>query len=292
MKKNISASKKIMIVEDDLFFSRLLADIVEDFGYEAIQTRNVQSTLKLLNSDTFALLIVDAMLPNVPKESGISQIETRGGFQAGLALLRRLRQKSIDIPAILITGYPNKELKDRCSDIGVPYIIKPCERQDIIENVRRLLGKVPRVRAPSCFIVHGQDNKYLNELKTFVVKNLRFPEPIILKEQSSGGRTIIENLEQYASKVDIVFVLLTPDDKLCEPNDAEEEKSRARQNVIFELGLFYGYLGRLSGKVILLHCGPIDLPSDISGIIYIDISKGIDTTEERIKKELSYWIEK
>jgi predicted nucleotide-binding protein len=291
MKKGSVLNRNILIVEDDLFFGRLLSDMVEDFGYKATHTQNVQSTLQLLDKGTFALLIVDAMLPNSPEESGISQVETRGGFQAGVALLRKLRQKSIDIPAILITGYPNKEVQDWCQTAGVSYLIKPCERQAIIENLRVSLGKVKRVRAPSCFIVHGHDEKSLEELKKFVVKKLGFPEPIVLKEQPGRGRTIIENLEKYATKVDIVFILLTPDDKFCEPKDPEEIKAQARQNVIFELGLFYGYLGRLSGKIILLHRGPIDLPSDISGIIYIDVSKGIAAAGEKIKTELSYWID-
>jgi predicted nucleotide-binding protein len=291
MKKIKTSDKNILIVEDDLFFGRLLAETVEDFGYKAMQTQSVQSALQVITNEHFALLIVDAMLPNSPKESGISQIETRGGFQAGVALLRKLRQNSIDIPAILITGYPNKEVQDWCQTSGVSYLIKPCERQAIIENLRVSLGKVKRVRSPSCFIVHGHDEKSLEELKILIVKKLGFPEPIILKEQPGGGRTIIENLEKYATKVDIVFVLLTPDDKFCEPKDSEEIKAKARQNVIFELGLFYGYLGRLSGKVILLHSGPIDLPSDISGIIYIDISKGVTAAGKRIQTELSYWID-
>ena len=64
------------------------------------------------------------------------------------------------------------------------------------------------------------------------------------------------------------------------------EKRRARQNVIFELGFFLGKLGRESGKILLLHKGPVEIPSDINGIEYIDISNGIESAGERIRKEL------
>lgn len=54
-------------------------------------------------------------------------------------------------------------------------------------------------------------------------------------------------------------------------------KRRARQNVIFELGFFLGVLGRESGRVILLYVNPLELPSDLSGLIYIDVTNGIES---------------
>ena len=82
-------------------------------------------------------------------------------------------------------------------------------------------------------------------------------------------------------------MLLTPDDKLSEPEDSNEVKRRARQNVIFEMGYFLGTLGRSSGCVLLLFDGPLEIPSDISGIAYIDISNGIESAGEEIRREIS-----
>jgi len=72
------------------------------------------------------------------------------------------------------------------------------------------------------------------------------------------------------------------------PNESNNQKRRARQNVIFELGFFYGQLGRHSGRILVLHKGPVEIPTDISGIIWIDISNGIETAGEIIRKELSF----
>ncbi|HET9211643.1 MAG TPA: TIR domain-containing protein, partial [Thermoanaerobaculia bacterium] len=55
---------------------------------------------------------------------------------------------------------------------------------------------------------------------------------------------------------------------------------------ILELGFFLGKLGRKSGKVLLLHKGPLEIPSDIHGIGYIDISNGIESAGEAIRREL------
>jgi predicted nucleotide-binding protein len=67
---------------------------------------------------------------------------------------------------------------------------------------------------------------------------------IILREQPSSGRTIIEKFVDY-SNVGYAIVLLTPDDRGgAAESSLEDQLPRARQNVIFELGYFLGKLGR------------------------------------------------
>ena len=85
--------------------------------------------------------------------------------------------------------------------------------------------------------------------------------------------------------MDWVFVLISPDDKAFDPK-TNDEKRRARQNVIFELGFFYGLLGRYEGRVIVLKKGEVELPSDIHGVVWIDIDKGIRACGEAIRKEV------
>jgi predicted nucleotide-binding protein len=126
------------------------------------------------------------------------------------------------------------------------------------------------------------------ELKNYLQNTLHLPEPIILHEQPNLGRTIIEKFEDYSKLSTHIFILLTPDDVASNPKEPNEQKRRGRQNVIFEMGYFLGKFGRLSGRVTLLTQGEIELPSDISGVVYIDISQGIEAAGENIRRELSY----
>lgn len=100
---------------------------------------------------------------------------------------------------------------------------------------------------------------------------MKFPEPIVLRDQPNPGRTLIEKFEEYAHDVDWAVVLLSSDDVTVDIN-SNDCKRRARQNVIFELGFFYAHLGRRRGRVIVLKKGDVELPSDISGIVWIDAS--------------------
>jgi predicted nucleotide-binding protein len=119
------------------------------------------------------------------------------------------------------------------------------------------------------FVVHGHDEAALQAMARFLEKIGL--EAIVLREQPDQGRTIIEKFEACAREVGFVVVLLTPDD-LGGAVSASEQASRARQNVIFELGYFVGSLGR--GRVCLLRKGDVEIPSDLFGVIYIKRPRG------------------
>lgn len=130
------------------------------------------------------------------------------------------------------------------------------------------------------FVVHGHDNE-LKETAARFLEKLEL-SPIILHEQANEGSTIIEKFERHAD-VAYALVLLTPDDRgfsKASPNDVQD---RARQNVILELGYFFGRLGRK--KVCALYKAGVELPSDVSGILYIPYD-GADSWMFAVAKEL------
>lgn len=118
------------------------------------------------------------------------------------------------------------------------------------------------------FIVHGHDNATKMELADFLRK-VTGDEPIILHQQPDSGRTTIEKFEQIASQARFAIILLTPDD-VGHERQAEENRDRARQNVIFEFGYFIGRLGRKN--VVALYKEGVELPSDIHGVLYKPLS--------------------
>lgn len=117
------------------------------------------------------------------------------------------------------------------------------------------------------FVVHGHDNEAKESVARFV-ERLELT-PIILHEQPSGGRTIIEKFEKFSGSVAFAVVLLKPDDVGAASTNSNNLQRRARQNVVLELGYFMGRLGR--DHVCALHKGGIELPSDYQGVIYIEL---------------------
>jgi len=114
------------------------------------------------------------------------------------------------------------------------------------------------------FIVHGHDDVAKEKTARFIEK-LGF-KPIILHEQASYGKTIIEKIEEY-SNVGFGIILYTPCDVGAKNGNKTDLKSRARQNVVFEHGFLIGKIGRKN--VCALVKGDVETPNDISGVVYV-----------------------
>ncbi|MGF1689065.1 nucleotide-binding protein [Photobacterium japonica] len=139
-----------------------------------------------------------------------------------------------------------------------------------IEREKDAVVQVTQSEKPKnkVFIVHGHDGEAKERTARFIEK-LGF-DAIILHEQASRSMTIIEKIENYSNDVGFGIVLYTPDDMGNVKNEAEvgKLKYRARQNVVFEHGFLIGKIGR--ENVAPLVEGAIELPNDISGIVYIN----------------------
>jgi predicted nucleotide-binding protein len=130
------------------------------------------------------------------------------------------------------------------------------------------------------FVVHGHDEGAPEGVARFLEKiGLT---AIILREQPNQGRTTIEKFVDYAGAVGFAVVLLTPDD-LGGAAATEVQLSRARQNVIFELGYFVGSLGR--GRACLLRKGEVEIPSDLYGVVYTAMDSA-DSWKIELAREL------
>lgn len=64
----------------------------------------------------------------------------------------------------------------------------------------------------------------------------------------------------------------------------KERKLRARQNVVFEAGLFVGRLG--AKRVIMLYDNGVEMPGDLGGCIYTEADK-YGGWKEQLRKEFN-----
>lgn len=279
---------KILVVEDDKLYGHRIRDLLADRNLECTIVTSVHAALKApLRS--FDGIIIDVGLPNDPKKSGITMEAARGGYLSGVALCRELRKRRPKAPLILLSSeITGGEAAEWASENKVPFVHKH-DGPDALVRALEKAKLLSRPRLPQAFIVHGHDEKALQEVKDFIQKTLKWQAPMVLREQASRGKTIIEKFEEVAPRVDCVFVLLTPDDKKIS-GTTNDEKRRARQNVIFELGFFYAQFGRKAGRVFVLRKGSLELPSDIQGIVWIDISKGLKPAAAEIRKEVAHLI--
>lgn len=280
-----SKNKRILLVDDDVNFNHILASKLRKYGYTVHNAYCIKSAIDILKMEKkiFSLALIDIYIPPVSKEI------VDGGLNiGGLVLADEISKISPQTKLIGITCNP-EEVGDGIKNKFDKYLVKPLREEVVAELTRDYAEKIKRPK-PNVFIVHGHDDRAKYELKNFIQNDLALGEPKILHELRSMGRTVIEKFEEETQHVDLVFVLLTPDDKGAAVNSPNSEKRRARQNVIFELGYFFSKLQRTSGRILLLNKGGIELPSDINGVIYIDISNGIEAAGEKIRREIQDWL--
>lgn len=116
------------------------------------------------------------------------------------------------------------------------------------------------------FVVHGHDHALLDEVE-LMLRRIGL-EPVIVKNEANSGRTIIQKITEL-SDVAFGIILYTRCDE-GRKKGTSELKDRARQNVIFEHGYLFAKLG--PGKVAALNDRGIEIPSDLSGVLYISRS--------------------
>lgn len=131
------------------------------------------------------------------------------------------------------------------------------------ESSNKKSKELGNIQTKKVFIVHGHDSEIKDSVARFIEK--LGLEPIILHEQPNSGRTIIEKFEVF-SDVGFAVILLTPDDVGASTSKKDKLQSRARQNVILELGYFMGKLGRQ--RVCPLYKSGVEIPSDYQGVLY------------------------
>ena len=165
-------------------------------------------------------------------------------------------------------NFPNSAFSADWSSLGVSYLVRQGGYDDstyattlfqqmvqtrlkwlanlmiAMQNARSTQAEKPGnlIISKKVFIVHGRNNELKETVSRFLEK-LEL-EPVILHEQPNAGKTIVEKFLEYAD-VSFAIILMTPDDKggLIDES-ADNQKPRARQNVILELGFLLGKIGR------------------------------------------------
>ena len=180
-------------------------------------------------------------------------------------------------PGIVINGIPNQPFQEAYLG-GLKYAESILE--SMLEEIEEYWDDDVQARAangqPSTsepittnrvFVVHGRDEAAKHTLARYL-GDLGL-EPVILQEQPSQGRTIIEKFEEESQTVGFAVVLGTPDDIGALAIDKDNLRPRMRQNVVLELGYFAGKLGRK--RVCVLLKPDVERPSDYDGVIYIPL---------------------
>lgn len=277
----------ILFVEDDVYSSMTYVDELRDKGFDVTVAEGADEAIQLTSSGGFDLMVTDLrMLPG----ARFSEMETAGGQRTGLALARYVRRQNPQLPILLLTLALDQEVRLWCTPANrAEYLRKQTTLPSQLAS-RVLRSLRDHRHKPNVFIVHGHNHTLLRELKDYVQNTLGLGEARVLMQKPSGITALLEKFRSHAAEIDIAFVLLTPDDSAAAKSKPSLRSTRARQNVILELGYFLSEARHSDCQVLLLNAGVDELPSDIAGLVPIDVSAGIAAAGEHIRVELARWL--
>lgn len=131
MQKNNAASSwnpgrySILIVDDDPEMRSLLAEELEEEGYQVSEAKNGLDVVSEIPFRSFDALVTDWKLP----------------LRDGLVILKTVREIQPEIPVILITAFGDSKMKKKVERAGAVYLQKPFSMESFKDLVRSLLRK-------------------------------------------------------------------------------------------------------------------------------------------------------
>ncbi len=123
----------VLLVDDDDLLRRSTARSLRADGYSVIEATDAVGAEAALVDHEFDLVLLDIVMPGVD----------------GLAFLRTIRGRDLDVPVVVMTGFPNVESAVETVRLGaVDYLSKPVDPAKLHDVVARAttLGRMGRAK--------------------------------------------------------------------------------------------------------------------------------------------------
>lgn len=121
---------RILLADDEVSLARALVHILEKNNFSAEAVYNGQDALVYLESGCYDAAILDVMMPKMD----------------GIQVLRRIREKGITIPVLMLTAKSEIEDKVQGLDSGAnDYLTKPFDTRELLARLRAMTrsGQIP-----------------------------------------------------------------------------------------------------------------------------------------------------
>lgn len=117
-------TKRILIVDDDQFFIKLLGMALRKNNYEVLLAMQGKEAITILQQQTVDMIIVDLMMPELD----------------GLGFLHWLRQEAkLNTPTLVLTGMVKSSTEAEVRNAGATDLIyKPIKVPDLLAKVKQL----------------------------------------------------------------------------------------------------------------------------------------------------------
>jgi DNA-binding response OmpR family regulator len=128
----LPVGRSVVLAEDDVALREMLAQVLSEGGYQVTTVSDGSELTCLLHDSApkahFDLIVTDVNMP--------------GG--SGLDVVDRLRESGDETPVIVVTAFPQDDIRKRAHDLGLRLLAKPFE----LEALRAAVDWAIKANAP------------------------------------------------------------------------------------------------------------------------------------------------
>lgn len=111
----------VYVVDDDIDVLGSLRFLLETDGFDVRTFGSGAALLNGIGTGEIDCLVIDYVMPHM----------------SGIDLAGRLRNRAIDTPIILITGYPDENIRKKASAAGIHHVLlKPHLEESLVTRIR------------------------------------------------------------------------------------------------------------------------------------------------------------
>ncbi len=119
---------RLLLIDDDEKYCRLISEYLSRYGYEVFAVHNGQEGVQVAMQESWGAIVLDVMLPGID----------------GFEVLRKLREKT-DIPVLMLTALGEETDRIVGLELGADdYVPKTSSPRELLARLRAVLRRVTR----------------------------------------------------------------------------------------------------------------------------------------------------
>ena len=118
--------EKILLVDDEVAFTRSMAKLLQVRGYQVTTAVNGKQAIGFLEAENFDVVVLDLKMPGMD----------------GIATLKEIKKLKLHTETLILTGHGSIDSALEAFNLGAyDYLTKPCALKDLLYKIEGAGGK-------------------------------------------------------------------------------------------------------------------------------------------------------